>query len=113
MKTGFSLARPSMVVSSLMPSSVSMTVSPFLEWMVIGRISFLNLPSLVALAALMWDSIESLSESSLVTLNLSATISPVNPMCWSLNMSQSPSWTMESTTFWSFILYPHLAPLSR
>ena len=30
-----------------------MTVSPFLEWMVIGRISFLNLPSLVALAALM------------------------------------------------------------
>ena len=113
LKTGLSLPSPSMVVSSLTPSSLSTTVSPFLEWMVMGRISFLNLPSLAALAAFRWDSMESLSASSLVTLNLSATISPVNPMCWLLKMSQSPSWTMESTTVWSFILYPHLAPGMR
>ena len=72
-------------------------MSPFLEGMVTGRISFLNLPALMAAAAFWWDSTESWSASSLVTLNLSATISPVNPMCWLLKMSQRPSWTMEST----------------
>ncbi|MNP09996.1 hypothetical protein D3C76_1021270 [compost metagenome] len=77
---GFNLFNASIVFPNLGNSSVSKTTSPFLVFIVIGTISSLNSPDLIAFSAFNCDSSENLSCSSLDTAHCSATFSAVIPI---------------------------------
>ena len=79
-KAGRSLAMPSRVTPSLMYSSLSTTVSPFLPLMTTGAISSLNLPAFLAASALFCEATAKLSCSSRVICHWRATFSAVVPM---------------------------------
>ena len=80
LKAGFSLASFSRSGVRWGYSSVSKTVSPFVEWIVIGTISFLNLPASIAAIAFCWEANANSSCCALVILNFAAIFSAVIPM---------------------------------